>query len=133
MTVLDLEREYYGNHTTGYLSIDGVFLAYTLELPWLDNQVNISCIPEGWYPLSLRNSRRFGSHILVEDVPGRKGILFHPANNALKELRGCVAPVMKVLGQGVGHYSRLALDLIIYNLGLQDKDGLFLRVHERPG
>ncbi|ANO48872.1 hypothetical protein Pf1_00624 [Flavobacterium columnare] len=44
---------------------------------------------------------------LVE-VPNRKFILFHPANNAQKELQGCIAPVTKLSGPGLGMLSRKA-------------------------
>ena len=42
------------------------------------------------------------------DVPGREGIDIHPANDALKELKGCIAPVSKTTGEGKGVYSRRA-------------------------
>jgi hypothetical protein len=35
-------------------------------------------------------------------------ILFHPANNALRELKGCIAPVTKLSGPGLGLMSRKA-------------------------
>jgi hypothetical protein len=57
----------------------------TLELPWLDNQRNISCIPAGQYPIRVE-----GKRIRVLDVPGRDGILIHVANKP-SELRGCIA------------------------------------------
>ena len=44
------------------------------------------------------------------DVPNRKFILFHPANNAQKELQGCIAPVTKLSGPGLGLMSRKAFD-----------------------
>ena len=131
MIVLDLARAYFGEYTIGDLSIDGVHLAHSLELPWQDNRVNVSCIAEGWYPLRFRKSPRFGQHLHVQDVPGRKWILFHAANDARKELRGCIAPVMQLQGQGKGIHSLLALELILYNLSLHDPGGLFLRVHEK--
>ncbi|RQP16376.1 MAG: hypothetical protein EAS52_12010, partial [Parapedobacter sp.] len=71
---------------------------------------NISCIPEGTYPLSKRYSKRFGWHVLVEDVPQRSGILFHPANDAQNELRGCIAPVSQLTGIGRGTNSRVAFE-----------------------
>jgi hypothetical protein len=40
----------------------------------------------------------------------RSAILFHPANNAEKELRGCIAPVSELTGQGTGKNSRLAFE-----------------------
>jgi hypothetical protein len=42
------------------------------------------------------------------DVPNRKFILFHPANNAQTELQGCIAPVTKLSGPGLGLMSRKA-------------------------
>jgi hypothetical protein len=42
------------------------------------------------------------------DVPKRKYILLHPANNAKKELQGCIAPVTKLSGPGLGLLSRKA-------------------------
>src|SRR5690606_26004222 len=40
---------------------------------------------------------------------GRKYILFHAGNDALKELRGCIAPVLQHTGEGRGLHSRMAL------------------------
>ena len=44
----------------------------------------------------------------VFDVKNRSLILFHPANNALQELNGCIAPVTKLSGPGLGLMSRKA-------------------------
>jgi hypothetical protein len=49
-----------------------------------------------------RWSPKFKQHLLVTDVPGRDLILFHPANNAVKELRGCIAPVSTLTAPGCG-------------------------------
>jgi hypothetical protein len=46
----------------------------------------------------------------VVDVENRSLILFHPANNALKELNGCIAPVTKLSGPGLGLLSRKAFE-----------------------
>lgn len=40
-------------------------------------------------------------------VPGRDLILIHPANNAIKELAGCIAPVTELTGPGTGNTSRI--------------------------
>src|SRR5690606_17950881 len=85
------------------------FICFTIELPWLENRKQRSCIPEGRYLLTPRVSPRFGDHILVNQVPFRNGILFHAANNALKELKGCIAPVSIVTAPGCGLDSRRAL------------------------
>ncbi len=34
--------------------------------------------------------------------------MLHPANNALRELNGCIAPVMQLSGAGTGMQSRMA-------------------------
>lgn len=65
--------------------------AWTLELPWRENQRNISCIPEGEYPLRKRQFYRGGyDTYLIEKVPNRSYILFHAAN-WVAELQGCIA------------------------------------------
>ena len=43
------------------------------------------------------------------NVPGRDLILIHRANDAKKELLGCIAPVSKHTGIGKGSSSRKAL------------------------
>ncbi len=113
MLVLCLERTYHAGGTNGSLTLDGKEICKTIELPWRDNRRNVSCIPEGRYRLGLYPSRKFGLNLLVQDVPGRSGILIHPANNAAAELRGCIAPVTKLTGAGCGIYSRIALERLL--------------------
>ena len=50
--------------------------------------------------------------MIVLDVPGRDGILFHPANDALKDLQGCIAPVSALTGAGFGSDSRKACEIL---------------------
>lgn len=89
--------------TRGALRIEGRFQCYTLELPWKDNQKDISCIPLGNYVCSkVKNVyTRHGSLIPVtfeiKDVPNRSGVLFH-AGNFLTETLGCV-----LLGEAAAH------------------------------
>jgi hypothetical protein len=58
--------------------------------------------------LKKRYSRKFHWHIEVVDVKNRNFILLHPANNAQKELDGCIAPVTKFSGPGLGLQSKQA-------------------------
>jgi len=44
----------------------------------------------------------------VDEVKDRSLILIHPANNALQELQGCLAPVTSLSGEGLGLQSRKA-------------------------
>lgn len=73
---------------------DEVFNAKTLELPWLDNQKNISCIPTGRYLCQRRSSQKYSDHFIIRDlsgdhVTGRKWILIH-AGNYHSQIEGCV-------------------------------------------
>ncbi|MDP9955172.1 hypothetical protein J2X97_000809 [Epilithonimonas hungarica] len=107
---LVLKRQYLPSGTNGILSFDGHKICKTIELPWRDNQRKISCIPEGTYRLKKRFSPKFKWHLEVMNVQNRDLILFHPANNALKELNGCIAPVMELSGEGKGLRSRVAFE-----------------------
>jgi len=74
--------------TMGRLFLNGLVLQ-TIEPPWLQNKVNLSCIPEGYYLCRRIVSPRYGDCFEII-VPGRTGILFHVANWA-RELKGCIA------------------------------------------
>ena len=109
MTVV-LKRTYFPLGTNGKLECDGKFISYTIELPWKENQKRVSCIPEGKYFIKKRYSNKFKWHLEIVDVKKRSLILFHPANNALLELNGCIAPVTKLSGPGLGMMSRKAFE-----------------------
>jgi len=112
--VLLLTRTYFPNGTNGKLECNGRFICYTIELPWRNNKKRVSCIPEGKYLLKRRYSTKFQWHIEVADVENRSFILFHPANNAKKELNGCIAPVTKISGSGLGLQSKQAFSRVIF-------------------
>ena len=99
-----------GKGTNGSLWYDGMFICHTIELPWENNRHSISCISEGMYQLNRCYSEKFGWHISLKNVPERSLIRIHPANNALKELRGCIAPVTQLLGPGIGTESVQAMN-----------------------
>jgi len=106
---LQLLRSYYPEGTNGELWCGQRIICHTIELPWLENQRQISCIPEGRYKLRKRFAEQFQWHLWLENVPNRQWILVHPANNAQKELRGCIAPVFKLEGIGIGSQSKGAV------------------------
>lgn len=105
-----LIRKYFPEGTNGSLMQDSKLACHTIELPWKNNEKRVSCIPEGKYLLRKRYSQKFKWHIEITGVPNRSLILFHPANHALKELNGCIAPVLKISGSGTGIYSRKAFE-----------------------
>lgn len=106
--ILTLNRTYFPDGTNGKLECEGKFICNTIELPWKNNEAKVSCIPEGKYCIRKRYSQKFQWHLEVLDVKNRSLILFHPANNALHELKGCIAPVTKLSGPGLGLMSRKA-------------------------
>lgn len=106
--VIFLTRTYFPNGTNGKLECEGKLMSYTIELPWKRNETKVSCIPEGKYFIRKRYSLKFKWHLEIYDVSNRSLILFHAANNALTELNGCIAPVSKLSGPGMGLLSRNA-------------------------
>lgn len=127
---LQLYRTHFKEGTNGVLLHQGQLVCLMIELPWKNNVKNVSCIPDGRYALQLRFTHRFGQHFLVQDVTDRSMILVHPANDALKELEGCLAPVLQHTGIGKGSYSRKALDKLVlfWEHALQLHEGLYLNI-----
>ena len=109
---LELIRTYYPEGTNGKILYKGRLMIYSIELPWKENRTRVSCIPEGEYELVKRCSPRFGRHLQLMNVPQRKDILIHPANDALRELQGCIAPVWLITGAGKGLRSRMAMETL---------------------
>ena len=114
---LELIRTYYPEGTNGKILYKGRLMTYTIELPWKNNHTGVSCIPEGRYELAKRWSPKFGRHLQMMNVSGRELILIHPANEALRELKGCIAPVCLLTGAGKGIRSRTALKTLMGLVG----------------
>src|SRR6476620_3724062 len=115
--VIWLTRTYFPDGTNGKLMCEGKTICNTIELPWKNNERRVSCIREGKYFIRKRYSQKFKWHLEIAAVPNRDLILFHPANNALQELNGCIAPVTKLSGSGLGLMSRKAfakLKTVVY-------------------
>ncbi|WP_421872953.1 DUF5675 family protein [Marinoscillum sp.] len=122
---LTLLRKYHENGTNGQLYNGDQLICFTIELPWLQNRRNVSCIPEGRYQVVKRTTKERGDHLHVVDVPDRSWILFHAANHALIDLKGCIAPVSKLDGPGLGFESREALgklDSLLFNVMDQSEE-----------
>jgi hypothetical protein len=64
------------------------FKIKTLELPWLKNAVNISCISEGDY-IVYRDKYGRHQYYAIQNVVNRTFIEMHIATN-VKDLLGCI-------------------------------------------
>ncbi len=106
---LELIRTYFPNGTNGEILFNGARICSSIELPWKNNEHQVSCIPEGRYELKKRYTAERGEHLILVNVPGRQLILIHAANDAKKELQGCIAPVSILIAEGKGSQSRIAL------------------------
>jgi hypothetical protein len=83
-----IERFYQDDCTLGILKY-GNFRCFTLELPDLDNQKNISCISAGVYKAKKHISTKNGKVIEIQDVPNRTYIQIH-AGNYTRQIQGCI-------------------------------------------
>ena len=97
MAVIKRE-DYTDKQVTGTLTLfDGrkkIFSCKTLELPWRDNETEISCIPTGKYNAKKRVSPKYKHSYHVtspgkDQVVGRDWILIHPGNY-FRDIRGCI-------------------------------------------
>jgi hypothetical protein len=131
---LELIRTYWFSGTNGKILFQDALLMYSIELPWKDNLARVSCIPEGRFELVKKWSPKFGSVSQLMNVPGRSGILIHPANDAMHELKGCIAPVSKITGAGKGSRSRMALEILtslVYG-ALDRHEQVFINIKSDP-
>lgn len=129
---LILQRTYLPFGTNGEILLEKEHICYSIELPWRNNQQQVSCIPEGNYALKRRNSEHLGWHLQLMDVPGRELILIHPANNAQKELKGCIAPVTLLTGDGQGNSSVAVfskLKMLVFPLLAKEQE-VWLKIEE---
>ena len=127
---LELVRTYYPYGTNGDIFFSKKRICSAIELPWFNNNREVSCIPEGTYELTKRYNLRFGYHLLVNSVPGRENILIHAFNDAMAESKGCIAPVSLCIAEGKGTDSRLALKklLAVTNLSFEKRNKVFITI-----
>jgi hypothetical protein len=129
--VIELQRSYRDGWTDGMIFIQSILLCRSIELRWANNERNVSCVQEGVYPVAIIQHPKFGECLQVSGVKGRSGILVHVANDAQKELRGCIAPVFSLNGNGKGQHSRLALNYIIENLKNSGEKEHFIEIKSK--
>lgn len=107
--------------TYGTITLPDGRLIYTVELPWRDNQVGVSCIPEGTYNCRVGTFNSADppyENVELLNVPHRTFIEVHMAN-APSDLRGCIAPVSELVGikgQWGGSNSARAHRILMQNI-----------------
>lgn len=93
--MITISRAYYSDATLGRLFTVG-FSCHTLELPWLGNEPNKSCIPEGVYDYHIAHSLARGRDVIwIEGVDDRSAIQIHHGNYT-SQILGCC-----LVGDGV--------------------------------
>jgi len=74
----------------GELSVNGVFVCYTLELAWLWNENDKSCVPPGTYKGFLRHDHKDKWRIELTGVPDHREHVQIHIGNFPKDIKGCV-------------------------------------------
>ena len=75
--------------TIGTMGVNNASLAASLELPWNDNQTNISRIPAGSYQTILRYDHADAWRLELTNVPGHSNIQIH-IGNWPADTHGCI-------------------------------------------
>uniref|UniRef100_A0A6M3KIQ1 DUF5675 domain-containing protein n=1 Tax=viral metagenome TaxID=1070528 RepID=A0A6M3KIQ1_9ZZZZ len=86
-----LYRKNTSDEGTEGILICGTFTCYTLEPPWRENQINISCIPTETYLVRLIQTNKFGIVYHLQAVEGRTGILQHSGTVAGDRSKGLIS------------------------------------------
>ena len=127
MIKLKIDRHYGKHQTKGDLLIEKNNAKYqckTLELSWKNNEKQVSCIPEGTYPVKIRYSKKYGTHLHITDVPNRDLILIHFGNYAgsvneksgTPDIKGCV-----LVGEKYGDISKDGIEEILVSKPIFNK------------
>lgn len=113
-------RATHGTLTLGF-QVDETFVVrgtwVTLELPWRDNRIRVSCIPAGTYTLRPHTSGAVnqwndGHCLAVEGCePERTLIRVHSANEA-DDLLGCIAVGVRRVGDCIELSRQANLELL---------------------
>lgn len=96
---LVIARWYDGNYTQGTMMViegdDILYRCKCMELPWVSNQRNVSCIYEGIYNAKKEIHPTRGKVFRLLWVRDRSGILVHIGNYVagyVKDSEGCILP-----------------------------------------
>lgn len=117
-TIRLLRTLYHETFTAGHIALPNYETCFaTLEDPWKDNKVGVSCIPEGDY-ICKRDYTGKHRYYKILDVPGRSAIEIHGGRTHL-HTRGCVLLGLYLINHHL-HQSGKALDLFVDEMGEDD-------------
>ncbi len=87
--MIKIERWYRPDCTLGILTYKD-FKCFTLELPWKDNERNVSCIPQasGYHGIKYISAKN-GDCISIPNVINRDYIQIH-SGNYTSQIEGCI-------------------------------------------
>lgn len=96
--MITLSRVYHKHYTEGTLTLPNGDILKVLELPWRNNEIGKSCIPEGQYIVDRNKTGRHQWYAFRnEETDPRTFIEIHPAS-LLNHLEGCLAPCYEIKG-----------------------------------
>jgi len=105
-------------------TIDGLPFCMGVELPWRNNEPDVSCIPAGTYYAGLIESGKHGTVYELRGVPQRTDIQIHSANFA-SQLKGCLAPGKKIDtfkgGKRGVTFSKVTLGMLMERMGRDEE------------
>jgi Family of unknown function (DUF5675) len=134
---LILCRQYNIEETQGiYIIMQGLtelFRCCCIELPWLNNIQDKSCIPgQAVYTVSKISTPEHPNSFLIENVPGRDGIMIHIGNFATGtkiDTLGCQCPGLNFVdldGNGTPDVSHSTEAMAILNKYLPNTFKLYI-------
>ena len=127
--------------TLGIMFNDKNYVCLTLELPWIDNEINKSCIMTGQYKAICNSSK---CKYRLKEVPGRTAINIE-IGNKITETKGCIlvgldfqkeflynsAPAFhKLLAIGEGAF---ILNIMNYNASLDSSSRIYSGIYDIKG
>ena len=93
-----IHRTEHKHYTSGEWYLPDGQIIYTLELPWRQNQIGKSCIPNGVYTVDRDHTgKQRWYRFRNEQTAPRTHIEIHPASR-LSHLKGCIAPCFDIRG-----------------------------------
>lgn len=94
-----------------------LFNFVSLELPYLENKKQISCVPAGTYRAYKTKSPSKGNVLYIQNVSGRSSILVHVGNYS-KDTKGCILVGKNIdFSEGINEHfitsSKITMDKIL--------------------